>query len=91
MPLRFGVGFVLRHLVGALALDDLANLELPAPEYSWLALHLAFALRPKTHGGVWIDAAVMRWNYWMRSQVWLCVVALRQTDDLMEQDLVPAT
>jgi hypothetical protein len=41
--------------------------------------------------GAGIDAAMMRGNDGMRSQVWLRVMALGQADDLMEQGLMPAT
>lgn len=70
-------------------LKNLANLELPATEYLGFSLHLAPGLHLEGLRGVWIDAAVMRRNCWMGSQIWLRVMALRQTDDLMEQDLVP--
>jgi hypothetical protein len=41
--------------------------------------------------GVWISAAMMRGNDGMGAQVWLRVMSLRQTNDLMKQGLVPAT
>jgi hypothetical protein len=89
--LRFGARLALRRSLGVLTLKGLANLELPATEYLGISLHLAPDLHLEGLSGVWIDAAMMRRNCWMGSQIWLCVMALRQTDDLMEQDLVPAT
>jgi hypothetical protein len=81
----------LRRTLGALSLDNLANLELPATQYPGFSLHLARDLQLEGLRRAGIDAAIMCGNYWMRSQVWMCVMALRQTDDLMKQDLVPAT
>jgi hypothetical protein len=72
-------------------LKNLANLELPATEYLGFSLHLAPGLHLEGLSGVWIDAAVICRNCWMGSQVWLGVMALRQTDDPMEQDLMPTT
>jgi len=89
--LRVGARVALRRTLGASSLDNLANLELPATEYLGFSLHLAPDLHLEGLSGVWIDAVVMRGNCRMGSQIWLRVMALRQTDDLMEQDLVPAT
>jgi hypothetical protein len=72
-------------------LDNLANLELPATEYPRFALHLTPDLHLEGLRGVWIGAAMMRGNDGMGAQVWLRVMSLRQTDDLMKQGLVPAT
>jgi hypothetical protein len=81
----------LRRILGVLSLHDLANLELPAAEEAGFSLHLACDLYLEGVSGAWISPAVMRGNDRMRSQVRLRVMALRQTEDLMEQDLVPAT
>jgi hypothetical protein len=91
LSLRFGAGRALRRTLGASSLNNLANLELPATQYPGFSLHLACDLHLEGLSSEGIDAAMMRGNYWMRSQVWLCVMALRQTDDLTKQDLVPAT
>jgi hypothetical protein len=73
------------------SLDNLANLELPATEYLGFSQHLARDLHLEGLSGAGIDTAMMRGNDGMRSQVWLCVMSLRQADDLMEQGLMPAT
>jgi hypothetical protein len=64
---------------------------LPATEYLGFALHLTPDLHLEGLSGVWIDAAMMRGDDWMGAQVWLRVMSLRQTYDLMKQGLVPAT
>jgi hypothetical protein len=66
----------LRRPLGASSRDTLANLELPAAEYLRVSPHLARDLHLEGLSGVWIDAAMMRGNNWMRSQVWRCVMAL---------------
>jgi hypothetical protein len=48
-------------------------------------------LHAETLRGVWIGAAVMRRNHGVRTQVRLAVIAVRQTEDLMQQDPMPAT
>jgi hypothetical protein len=89
--LRFRARVALRRTLSASSLDNPANLELPATEYTGLSLHLARDLHLEGLGGAGIDAAMMRGNDGMRSQVRLRVMALGQADDLMEQGLMPAT
>jgi hypothetical protein len=77
--------------VRSLALDAMANLELPAFEYLGLATQLALELRLQALRGVRIGTAAVRRNHRMRAKVRPGVIALRQTEDLMQQDPMPAT
>ena len=69
----------------------MANLELPAFEYSGLALQLALELFLETLGGVWIGVAMVSRDHGVRTQVRLRVIAIGQTKDLMQQDPMPTT
>lgn len=89
--LRFGAMVAPRRTLGASSVDNLANLELPTAEYSGFSPHLARDLHLERLSSAGIDATMMRGDYRMRSQVWLRMMPLRQSDDLMEQGLVPAT
>ena len=69
----------------------MANLELPAFEYSGLALQLALELYLETLGRVWIGVAMVSRDRGVRTKVRLRVIAIGQTEDPMQQDLMPAT